>query len=147
MMKPKTIHQNEAIGRALLRLVKLWNSIHTLTRDDMTTSSRKGRVSGYNHITTESGFLCSPHGLTGSPSLEPESNPPSISPSPAWMTTQVKSRWQGRPARAGRPKGLALPSRLLASCSRKNRREDRNPSVEPCAAILQDDTTGHNQSG
>lgn len=58
-------------------------------------------------------------------SLEPEPPPPSLSPSPAVVTTQAKSRWQGRPARAGRPKGLALLSRLLASRSLKKRREEQ----------------------
>ncbi|WP_231117202.1 hypothetical protein, partial [Pseudodesulfovibrio alkaliphilus] len=34
-------------------LVKLSNSIHTPIRDGMTTSSWKGQVSGYNHLTSE----------------------------------------------------------------------------------------------
>jgi multidrug efflux pump subunit AcrB len=34
-------------------LVKLRNSIHTPIRDGMTTSSRKGQVSGYNHLTSD----------------------------------------------------------------------------------------------
>ena len=76
-------------------------------------------------------------------SLEPEPPPPSLSPSPAWMTTQAKSLGQGRPAKTDARRARPCPGGCLRHARGKNGGRGKYPFAEACAKVLRRHMVGH----